>query len=418
MEIFFTFLITVAATAAVAWVMTRSLRQRTTRLEADCRHLSKRLAEATASLDNKNNEILRLTGDNASLATQLHALESKQTELEKQSRETFSNLASEILNKQNEAFNRDTKQRLDSLLAPLQQRLDDFGKQVERYGHSHVESTARLEGQLKILRELNRSIGSEAHRLTNALRSNVKVQGDWGEVILEQILNMSGLREGDNYLRQATRQNDGSLIVNEDGQRLRPDVVLFTPDRQKIIIDSKVSLTAFTDYVNEEDPQLAAQALERHVTSVKNHINELVERDYAAHVEGALPFVMMFIPNEPAYLAAMTHRRDLWDYAYKHRVIIVSPTHLMSVLQLLMQLWERDKQSRNALEIARRGGELYDKLAAFVNDMADIDKALTRAHDAYNNAFNKLSTGRGNLIKRAEDLRQLGIKASKQLPNS
>ena len=407
-----------AAAAVAAWLAGRNARDEAATLRHDNRRLRERHDALVERIKEKNDEIMRLSTRGAVLENQLGALQQEREQLQKQSRDAFANLANEILERQTAQMKERGTEQLGQLLAPLRERLEEFKKQVDDYNRSHIEGNARLEKQLQMLGQLNQDIGREAKELTNALRSNVKTQGDWGEHVLEQILNMSGLRRDENYILQATQQVDGTTIKDDDGNRLRPDVLLKTPGRQLLVIDSKVSLSAFVSYVNEQDPQQAQKHLQAHLRSVREHIDELVERDYASHIEGAMPMVMMFVPNEPAYLTAMTHGRQLWDYAYKHRVVIVSPTHLMAVLQLLFQLWERDKQGRNSQEIARRGGELHDKLVAFLDDMADIDRNLKRAQDAYDRAYGKLSTGRGNVIKRADDLRQLGAKASKQLPQN
>ena len=234
--------------------------------------------------------------------------------------------------------------------------------------------------------------------------------------MLETILENSGLRRGSEFTIQQTTDSSGSTLRDEQGRGLRPDVVVHYPDGRAIIIDSKVSLTAFVDYVNTDDPQRRDHFGRLHLASVVKHINELADKNYQDHVgTRRLDFVMMFIPNESAYAAAMTLDPTLWTKAYDKRVLIVSPTQLVGSLRLINQLWSHDRQTRNAIEIAEKSGQMYDKFCGFVADMERIDKALTTTRAAYDSAIAKLRTGRGNLITRAETLRTLGVKASKRL---
>ncbi|MDE6039032.1 MAG: DNA recombination protein RmuC, partial [Paramuribaculum sp.] len=307
-------------------------------------------------------------------------------------------------------------QPLASLLTPLKDDIEKFRNDVNQAYSSEARERFSLQERIKELIEANNSIGREAKELATALRGNSKTQGDWGELVLETILENSGLRRGSEFTIQQTTDSSGSTLRDEQGRGLRPDVVVHYPDGRAIIIDSKVSLTAFVDYVNTDDPQRRDHFGRLHLASVVKHINELADKNYQDHVgTRRLDFVMMFIPNESAYAAAMTLDPTLWTKAYDKRVLIVSPTQLVGSLRLINQLWSHDRQTRNAIEIAEKSGQMYDKFCGFVADMERIDKALTTTRAAYDSAIAKLRTGRGNLITRAETLRTLGVKASKRL---
>ncbi len=276
-----------------------------------------------------------------------------------------------------------------------------------------------LTDRIRELVELNNTISREARELTLALRGNNQVQGDWGEMVLESILEKSGLQEGQEYFLQLTNDERGTSLRDEEGHKLRPDVVVKYPDGRCVVVDSKVSLTAFIEYANADNEKIKADASARHLKSVRSHIDELARKNYQQYIgESRLDFVMMFIPNEPAYIAAMRLDPGLWQEAYDRKVLIVSPTHLVSGLRLIEQLWSRDKVTKNAIKIAEDAGKMYDKFADFTKDMDRISTALNNATKAHSDAMTKLSSGTGNLKKRAEDLKALGIKATKQLAAS
>lgn len=279
-----------------------------------------------------------------------------------------------------------------------------------------------LRQQLNSLMDTNQNISKEARELSQALQGNSKVQGDWGEMILEQILEKSGLVEGENYFVQLTRHADGSVITDDAAHRLRPDVVVMLPDNKYIVIDSKVSLKAYVDYVNSDNDDDRNRNGLAHVQSVRNHLKELETKRYQDYVPGAagnsIDYVLMFIPNEHAYMAAMSLDRNLWMEAYEKRVVIISPAHVISTLRLIAQLWTRDKQTKNALKIAEEGGKLYDKFVGFLQDLQNVDSSLNRARESYDAALQKLKNGRGNLISKVENLKTLGAKTTKTIPDN
>jgi len=363
------------------------------------------------------NELEEARIENARLKEKIGNVEAFNNSVREETKAQFKSLAADIFSSQSEKFKEANETRLSEILNPLKEDIKDFKRRVDdTYMNSSKERTL-LGEQMKRLMELNMSIGKEARDLTEALSGNTKVQGDWGEMVLETILVKSGLVEGENYFVQRTKNDDGTQIKNDDNGRLRPDVV----DKKCIVIDSKVSLTAYVNYINadnEDDRQRFGKA---HLLSVRSHLKELETKRYQDFVgvgnDDRIDYVLMFIPNEHAYMAAMTLDNNLWMEAYEKRVVIISPAHVISTLRLIAQLWTRDKQTKNALKIAEEGGKLYDKFVGFVNDMQTVEQSLGKASEAYASAMSKLHTGRGCIVSKVENLKKLGAKTSKTLPS-
>lgn len=414
----------------------RALSERTERLAAaeaqaqqlrddNSRHSEEkaRLQERIVSLEplverteKQQREITALSTENARLREQLRQESEQRAQLRRESEQNFKELATAILEEKSQSFKKSNEERLTEILTPFKENLEGLRNKIDKCYTDEVSEVKSLRDSLRQLTELNSTISREARELTEALRGNSKVQGDWGEMILRQILEKSGLEEGVNFTMQATHNADGSKIVGEESNLLRPDVIFHLPEGKHIVIDSKVSLTAYVNYVNAASEEEREAALAAHVASVTQHVKELTAKQYQRYVKDAADFVMMFVPNEGAYMAAMNADTGLWEKAYAQHVVILSPTHLISVLKLMYQLWTRDKQTKNALLIAEETGKLYDKLCGFVKDLQDVGSALTKAQERYDEAWGKLSTGRGNLLKKAEDIKALGIKTAKQLP--
>ena len=367
------------------------------------------------------NELEEARIENARLKEKIGNVEAFNNSVREETKAQFKSLAADIFSSQSEKFKEANETRLSEILNPLKEDIKDFKRRVDdTYMNSSKERTL-LGEQMKRLIELNMSIGKEARDLTEALSGNTKVQGDWGEMVLETILVKSGLVEGENYFVQRTKNDDGTQIKNDDNGRLRPDVVVALPDKKCIVIDSKVSLTAYVNYINadnEDDRQRFGKA---HLLSVRSHLKELETKRYQDFVgvgnDDRIDYVLMFIPNEHAYMAAMTLDNNLWMEAYEKRVVIISPAHVISTLRLIAQLWTRDKQTKNALKIAEEGGKLYDKFVGFVNDMQTVEQSLGKASEAYASAMSKLHTGRGCIVSKVENLKKLGAKTSKTLPS-
>lgn len=367
------------------------------------------------------NELEEARIENARLKEKIGNVEAFNNSVREETKAQFKSLAADIFSSQSEKFKEANATRLSEILNPLKEDIKDFKRRVDdTYMNSSKERTL-LGEQMKRLMELNMSIGKEARDLTEALSGNTKVQGDWGEMVLETILVKSGLVEGENYFVQRTKNDDGTQIKNDDNGRLRPDVVVALPDKKCIVIDSKVSLTAYVNYINadnEDDRQRFGKA---HLLSVRSHLKELETKRYQDFVgvgnDDRIDYVLMFIPNEHAYMAAMTLDNNLWMEAYEKRVVIISPAHVISTLRLIAQLWTRDKQTKNALKIAEEGGKLYDKFVGFVNDMQTVEQSLGKASEAYASAMSKLHTGRGCIVSKVENLKKLGAKTSKTLPS-
>ena len=359
--------------------------------------------------------LLHAREQSARMQEQVKILAQDQRRLKEDSRLVFQDVAKELLAEQSRTMRETNELRMSEIVKPLTQNLESLKRSIDGYKTEQVSYAAALKQQIKDLSDMNRNIGQEAKELTLALRGDSKVQGDWGEMMLKQILDMSGLQEGVNYETQMTRETDGTVLKTEDGARMRPDVVFFMPDNKRLIIDAKTSLSAYVDYVNAADDDTRSDALRRHLLSVRKHVDELASKNYQS-IKDSADFVMMFIPNEPAYMLAMSSDASLWEYAYKRQVVMVSPSHLISVVKLISQLWARDNQSKNAIAIAEEAGKMYDKLVGFIADLDAVGKALENAQKAHSDAKKKLFDGRGNLVGRAQKVKELGAKASKLLP--
>lgn len=348
----------------------------------------------------------RLESQAAQHAAINEAQKSDRAKLEEQFAHQFRNLANEILEDKSTRFTQTNKANIDQILKPLSENIEKFRQRIE------AESTARqvLEKEIGRLYEMSNRISSEANNLASALRGNSKMQGDWGEMILSTLLESSGLQKGVHFTVQESFRDD-------NGGMNRPDVILNLPDNKRMIIDSKVSLKNYADYVAAQDKTAQEAAMNAHLISIRSHINELGGKDYHK-MSDSLDFVIMFIPTEPALLVALQNDPKLWSDAYTKKVILSSPTNLFAILKIVDDLWRRDSQDRYALEIARQGGALYDKFVGFADNFLAIGDALGRTDKAYQSALGQLNQGKGNLVSRAERLRELGIKASKKMPQA
>jgi DNA recombination protein RmuC len=351
----------------------------------------------------------------------LEKLETQKKEIEdigQKFAKEFQILADNIFEQNSKKFTEQNQVNMKSILEPLGKNIEEFKKKVEETYDKESKERFSLADRVKELAELNKKISEEANNLTQALKGSVKQQGNWGEMILESILQNSGLRKGFEYQVQSfIRDDSGETIKDDEGKKLQPDVIVSLPDDRQIVIDSKVSLIAYERYVSSDDASQQALALVEHVKSLRAHIDGLSAKSYQSHVK-SLDFVMLFVPVEPAYMIAMQHDVALWEYAYKKRILLISPTNLIAALKLVADLWQRELQNRNALLIAERGAQLYDKFVTFAESLDDLGKKLDGAQKSYGNAMSQLSTGRGNLVRQVEMLKELGVKAQKAIPSS
>jgi DNA recombination protein RmuC len=321
----------------------------------------------------------------------------------------FKNLANEILEDKSKRFTEQNAASLDALLKPLQTKLTEFKEQVSNsYGNEARERFA-LKSEIERLANLNLRMSDETRSLTQALKGDSKVQGNWGELVLESILESSGLRKGEEYLVQDSH-------TQTDGSRLQPDVVVKLPEGRSLVVDSKVSITAYARHAETTDPIVAEQELAAHIQSLRQHIQGLSGKNYSSlYGIGSVDFVLMFVPIEPAFLLALKTAPNLYQEALAKNIVLVCPSTLMATLRTVAHLWRQDHQNRNALEIAKQCGTLYDKFVGFVEDLEKLGQRLDQAQTSYHDAFNKLKSGKGNLIRTAEKVRELGVKPSKNI---
>lgn len=394
------------------------IREQVKFLEQELSRTGKVLDSVNAERDELNRKVAALFAENKGLLEKQSFRENELEELRKQFNLEFEHIASKILEDKTEKFTRLNRDNMDGILKPFGENIDSFRKKVEEIYVNEAKERFSLGQEVKNLRELNDRLSTEANNLTNALKWNPKTQGDWGEVILENILERSGLTKGREYfVQEFLKDADGDFYTNEAGGKMQPDVIVVYPDDRKVIIDAKVSLTAYVNYMSCDDPERQKDYLKEHLRSVRKHIDELSRKQYQEYAS-TLDFVMMFVPNEPAYLLALQHEDSLWQYAYDKKILLMSPTNLIAALKLIVDLWKREYQNRHALEIADRGAALYDKFVNFVTSMTEIENHLERATKSYQNAYGQLKSGRGNLIRQAEKLRELGVKTRKTLPRS
>lgn len=330
-----------------------------------------------------------------------------QQEVEKMMREQFRALAGDVLGEQSRLFKVENRESMDMILKPFKDNITEFRARVENIFSHQNEQSGVLKNELQRLLELNQRITTETTNLTNALRGNSKVQGDWGEVILETILEKSNLIRGIHYNTQLN-------VKDEQGHNLRPDVVLNLPNNKQVVIDSKVSLTAYVNYVGAESESERRAAMAAHITSVRQHVKELGAKSYQQLMQSP-DFVIMFIPNEPAFLDALKEDNAIWQDAYEKKVVISSPTNLFALLKIVDDLWRREEQNKNRENIVKLGVKLYEQLVAFSSSLEGVGSALSQAQTKYDEAYKRLHTGNDNIVRVGERLRKLGLPTTKRL---
>jgi DNA recombination protein RmuC len=425
-------LLAAAIGAAFAWLLLKSAKEsaeQTVRAEAAGQTAAEAKARAVAEdrasripvlegqIRDQNQEMIELRARNAELTAQLAAAQRKAQddvalllEAKEALTEQFQNLANRIFEERGAKFVAQNQDAMETILKPLRDGLGEFKAKVEAVYDKESKERFSLQNEIKRLVELNSKIGQDAVNLTNALKGQSKTQGNWGELVLERVLEGSGLQKG--------REYDVQVSVNvEGGGRLQPDVIVRLPEGKNIIVDSKVSLTAYDEYCSSETEAQKADALARHIASVRGHISGLSGKNYQSlYGVKSLDFVLMFMPIEPAFMLAMESDKDLYTDAFQKNIMIVGPWNLLVSLKTIASIWRYEYQNRNAQELARQCAALYDKFVGFVADLEDVGKRLEAARGSYDTALGKLSTGKGNLVRQVERIRQLGVKPSKLLP--
>lgn len=340
-------------------------------------------------------------------------LEEQAVILKRQSAVEFRSLAEDILAAKQNSLREDNQRSLEAVITPLKENITEFRKAVSDFYIKDADSRQSLKAQIEALMLSNRDIGREARNLTQALQSNSKVQGEWGETVLESLLSRIGMIRDVNYIVQSS--TDIANLSDNNDKRIRPDVIVLLPDDNKLIIDSKVSMKSYLEFYNSEDSKAEKTALRHHCESVKKHIDELASKQYHKYIPGALEHTLMFIPNDPAFIAAVTHDPSLWDYAYSRNIVMISSTHLYSVLQIVTQLWRIEKQNRNAEEIGRLGGLIFDKASMFIDEFRNFETAISDLGKSYAKCSQHIEHPSVGLKARALRLKDLGVKASRKI---
>lgn len=375
----------------------------------------KEALEAELVLERKKTEELsaRMVRAEAAYTNLKEKLDTQKTEIESLQKKftlEFENVASKILRQNTRDFNEANQKSLGDILNPLKEKILVFERKVEDTYQKGLKDQTDLRAELKKLYDLNSRISEEANNLTRALKSDSKKQGNWGEIILERVLERSGLVKGQEYDTQVRSRTD-------DGRLIQPDVIVKLPENKHIIIDSKVSLLAYESFINEEKPEKKDSFLKQHIESIKAHVKGLSEKNYQNSSEFDTPdFVLLFMPIESAFSAAIQSDTSLFNYAWEKKIVIVSPTTLLATLTTIASIWKHEKQTQNAIEIARQGGALYDKFVGFLKNMEDLGLQIARAGNTYEEARKKLSEGKGNLLVRVKNLKILGAKTTKEMP--
>jgi DNA recombination protein RmuC len=378
--------------------------------------LKSQLQSSKQELQSSHDDNSFLNAEVAKWKTNYEALEIRYKEervalelLQQQMRDNFTNIANEIVVRNSQRIQDEQKVKLDDILAPFKEKIEKFESQVKVNHEERIREHQSMKEQLTMLQTMNKSIGDEARNLVSALKGQTKTQGNWGEMILEKVLERSGLMKGREYIVQASMSGD-------DGRRLQPDVVINLPEARNIIIDSKVSLIAYERYSSAETDEQRLIFLKEHIASIRKHIKDLSSKNYQNLYEiNSLDFVLLFVPIEPAFSIAVENDAELFNEAFERNIVVVSTSTLLATLRTIASIWRLENQNKNSVEIARQAGDLYDKFSSLLDDLITVGGKIKDTDKAYEAAMNKLVNGRGNLISRVENLKKLGVKTSKQI---
>lgn len=387
------------------------LKERNNNLSQQLQDESREKKQAVTKANESEKQLASLNADYRNLKERMSEQKEEMQNLQERFKDEFENLANEILEKKSQKFTEHNQEKIGQMLKPLGEKMEAFKEKVEKTHKEDIEGRSSLKEHLKHLRQMNQQMAEEAKDLTRALKGDSKTQGNWGEVILQRILEKSGLTEGREYEIQEHHRTD-------DGRQLQPDVVVYLPDEKRLVVDSKVSLKAYEQYTSAVSEEEREQALKDHVKSIRSHVKRLGEKEYEQLHGGKSPdFVLMFLPIESAFGAALQYDSSLYYEAFDQNIVIVSPSTLLATLATIDSVWKQEYRSKNAQEIAERGGRLYDKFVNFTESMLKIGERIGQAQDEYDSALGQLSDGHGNLVRQVEMLRELGAKSSKKISN-
>lgn len=383
----------------------------------DARSLRTALEESKRETERARIEVATVSEEREGLRRKLAELTEAEEQQREELRKEFSLIAEKIIEEKSNKVTEKQKEDLRVILSPLQEKIEAFKKQVAESYDTEAKERHTLAHLIKDLQDQSKTLSNQANSLSEALRGQSKVQGDWGELILERILEDSGLTKGREYKLQEyiTDEHGNKLTNDETNQRMRPDAIIHFPRERDIIIDAKVSLTAYAEFHEANTEEGRQSALNRHLTSVKNHIEELYKRDYSAYMDGSPDFVIMFFPNEGAYNLAVHAQNDLWQMAYKKKILLMGPANLIGMLKILYDLWSKETQIQNIQKIIDSANKMYEKFVNFSDNFANIGKKLEEAQKTYDQARGQLSSGRGNLIRQMEGMRSMGLRPSKDI---
>jgi DNA recombination protein RmuC len=419
MEIIFLLTGLILGSVAVWFVSSFKYKGETSRIEERSKLLEENNNELESKLNGEQQKVIDLNSRLSSLQSDYSNLQQKLAEqksdieeLQQKFTKEFENLANKIFEEKGNKFSEQNKEKLNEILNPLKEKISEFEKKVEESSKESIKGHASLKEQLSMLKDLNQQVTQEAKNLTEALKGQSKTQGNWGEFILESLLEKSGLVKGREYTVQES-------LTAESGRRFQPDVIIRLPENKSIVIDSKVSLVGYEKFVSSEKDQDRQLALREHINSIRGHLKNLSGKNYQNLYQlESLDFVLMFMPIEPAFALAVQSDASLFSDAFEMNIVIVSPSTLLATLRTIASIWRQENQNKNAMEIARQSGALYDKFVGFVEDLVTVGKKIDDSKTSYVDAMKKLTDGSGNLVRRAEKIKQLGAKTSKSLPKS